>query len=506
MTTNTKNTQKIVILGGGISGLTAAYYVKKIASENQISVNITLIEKENRLGGKLQTVKRDGFTIEKGPDAFLSRKPAILELTRLLDIEDQLVATNPEAGITRILHKGKLHQMPMGFVLGIPTQITPFIKTGLISPIGKMRALFDLVIPARQDQQDESLGHFIERRLGKEVLEHITEPLLAGIYAGDTRSLSLTATFPQFQQMEQQHGSLIKGMIGGKSKNTAMTTRPTSKSTTAVPTTALTNTKTDTKPAVAIPKSMFLSYKGGLSYLIEQLEQNLKSIHFIMGQRVHSLQKLDQKYNLTLSNGEQIEADQVISTVPAFEAARIFTHMTNMEHLQHIHYVSVANIALAYPYSVLKESLRSPGFLVPRKEGKMITACTISSIKWNHTAPKDQVLLRVYIGRAGAEEWVQMTDDQLVDAARQDLKELLGIEATPQMIEISRCTQSMPQYPLGHREQMDSLRTQLALQMPGVWLCGGGYDGVGIPDCIAYAKKTAEQVIQHVQNTFLDHK
>lgn len=498
MTTNTK---KIVILGGGISGLTAAYYVKKIANENKINIDITLIEKENRLGGKLQTVKRDGFTIEKGPDAFLSRKPAILELTKLLGIEDQLVATNPEAGITRILHKGKLHPMPMGFVLGIPTQITPFIKTGLISPLGKMRALFDLVIPARQNQQDESLGHFIERRLGKEVLEHITEPLLAGIYAGDTRSLSLTATFPQFQQMEQQHGSLIKGMIGGKAKKVAGRTKSILKQTTAVSTTTFTNHKTDTKQAVAIPKSMFLSYKGGLSYLIEQLEKDLESIRFIVGQRVDSLQSIDKKYNLTLSNGEQIEADQVISTIPAFEAARIFAQVPAMQHLQHIHYVSVANIALAYPYSVLKKSLRTPGFLVPRKEGKMITACTISSIKWNHTAPNDQVLLRVYIGRAGAEEWVQMTDDQLVDAARKDLKELLGIEAQPQMIEISRCTQSMPQYPLGHREHMASLRTQLARQMPGVWLCGGGYDGVGIPDCIAHAKKTAEQVIQYAQNT-----
>lgn len=485
MTTKTK---KIVILGGGISGLSAAYYVKKIANEQQLPVEITLIEKENRLGGKLQTVKRDGFTIEKGPDAFLARKPAILELTKLLNIEDQLVATNPEAGITRILHKGKLHPMPMGFVLGIPTQIKPFIKTGLISPLGKMRALFDLVIPARRGEQDESLGNFIERRLGKEVLEHITEPLLAGIYAGDTRSLSLTATFPQFQQMEQQHGSLIKGMIGGK-KRKVSTTVSESKNTSSATTTQ----------ASSIPKSMFLSYKGVLSYLIEQLEKNLASVHFRLGKSVRSVQKYHQEYNLILGSGEEIETDQVISTIPAYEAARIFAHVPNTEHLQHIHYVSVANIALAFPYAVLKESLRSPGFLVPRKEGKMITACTISSIKWNHTAPTDQVLLRVYIGRAGAEEWVDMTDEQLVTVARQDLQELLGIEAQPQMIEISRCTQSMPQYPLHHREQMESLRRQLAQQMPGVWLCGGGYDGVGIPDCIAHAKKTAEQVMQHIQ-------
>jgi len=484
----TIQTQKIIILGGGISGLSAAYYVKKIASEQNLPIEITLIEKDNRLGGKLQTFKRDGFTIEKGPDAFLARKPAILELTKLLDIEDQLVATNPESGITRILHKGKLHPMPMGFVLGIPTQITPFIKTGLISPLGKIRALFDLVIPARADQQDESLGHFIERRLGKEVLEHITEPLLAGIYAGDTRSLSLTATFPQFQQMEQQHGSLIKGMIGGKKRKVSTTGSESQKT-----------VSTATNQASSIPKSMFLSYKGGLSYLIEQLEHHLESVHFKLGESVRSVQKNHTKYHLILSSGEEMEADQVISTIPAYEAARIFAHIPKTEHLQHIHYVSVANIALAYPYEVLQKSLRSPGFLVPRKEGKMITACTISSIKWNHTAPTDQMLLRVYIGRAGAEEWVHMTDDQLVSAARQDLEELLGIKAQPQMIEISRCTQSMPQYPLHHREEMESLRGQLAQHMPGVWLCGGGYDGVGIPDCIAYAKKTAEQAIQHVQ-------
>ncbi|WP_068505467.1 protoporphyrinogen oxidase [Paenibacillus kribbensis] len=467
-----KSSKKVVILGGGISGLSAAFYVKKLAEEKQMEVEITLVEKSDRLGGKLHTIRQHDFMIEKGPDAFLARKTAMLELTMELGMEAELVPTNPKAKSACILHKGKLHTMPMGFILGIPTKLTPFIRTGLISPLGKARAALDLILPAKQGDMDESLGDFIKRRLGKEVLDQITEPLLSGIYAGDTYSLSLMSTFPQFKQMEQKHGSLIVGMAKGAGRKSGVPNQ---------------------LPEIA-KKSMFLSYRQGLSTIVERLKERLHTVQFVMGQGVAEVRKED-GYQVILDHGQVIDADAVICAVPAFEAAKLFSGVASASLLNKISYVSVANIALAYKNTELNLSFEGTGFLVPRKEGKRITACTWSSTKWSHTAPAGYTLLRTYIGHAGAQEWMQMTDAELVDAARKDLKDLMGLKAEPEFVEVSRCNESMPQYPIGHKEHMAKVRHDLSEHFPNVFLCGAGYGGVGIPDCVAQGKDAAEQLI-----------
>ena len=258
-----KPCRKVIIIGGGITGLSAAFYMKKLFAEQRIPIDITLIEKSEELGGKVQTLRRDGFIIERGPDSFLARKLPIITLSKELGIEDELVGTNPRARTNYIYHKNKLHKMPLGLVLGIPTKLTPFMKTGLISPFGKLRAALDLLLPKKKSLDDESLGHFIQRRLGKEVLENITEPLLGGIYAGDTQTLSLKATFPNFFEMEQEHRSLIMGMVAGM-KNAPVSNTP--------------NTAT---------KSMFMTYKNGMSTIIERLAEELKSIRIIKGRGVN---------------------------------------------------------------------------------------------------------------------------------------------------------------------------------------------------------------------------
>lgn len=211
----------VVVIGGGITGLSAAYYLKKQMEETGQACRITVMEKSDRFGGKISTLRRDGFVIEKGPDSFLARKPALVELARELGLEDQLTGTNPNAKKTYILSRGKLHRMPPGLMLGIPTEIMPFMRTGLLSPAAKARAALDLVLPKRTADEDESLGHFLERRLGSEVLSQIAEPLLAGIYAGNTYDLSVKATFPQFHSIEQKHRSLILGMMKKTGKKAA---------------------------------------------------------------------------------------------------------------------------------------------------------------------------------------------------------------------------------------------------------------------------------------------
>ncbi|CAG7641579.1 Protoporphyrinogen oxidase [Paenibacillus solanacearum] len=470
--------KNVVIVGGGITGLSAAFYLSKRMEELQVPMDITLVEKNDRFGGKIQTLRRDGFIIEQGPDSFLARKLPIIALTKELGLEDELTATNPQAKANFILHKNKLHPMPLGLVLGIPTQVSPFIRTGLISPAGKIRAALDLVLPKRQHTSDESLGDFIRRRLGREVLDHITEPLLAGIYAGDTQYLSLQATFPQFKQLEEEHRSIILGMLAGKKK-------PQSGS---------------GLPDIA-RKSLFLTYKQGLATLVDRLAAALqsRSIRTMTGQGVMRFVREEGRYKLTLDQGTELEADAVIMALPAFEAARLLPELPDARWLEHISYASVANVALAYRQHDIPFPLNGSGFVVPRKEGRFITACTWSSSKWPHTAPSGRLLLRTYVGRSGAQEWTRLSDEELIHGVVSDLRALMGITAEPEFAEITRCHQSMPQYPVGHVERWGRLQAQLRSHTPGLYLCGAGYEGVGIPDCIQQGKRAAEQLLGFVQ-------
>lgn len=467
--------KRIVIAGGGITGLSAAFYLKKQCEDLRIPVEITIVEKSDRLGGRIRTLYRDGFVIEKGPDSFLARKIPIIRLVEELGLEDQLVATNPNAKTNYILHRGKLHAMPLGLVLGIPTAVAPFMKTGLISPLGKLRAAMDLLLPRRGVDEDESLGGFIRRRLGQEVLDHITEPLLAGIYAGDTQSLSLSATFPQFKQIERKHRSLILGMLAAK-KDTP---------------------KLDGLPEIA-RKSLFLTFKQGLSTLVDQLERSLPGVRIVTGLGIERLTNDGEGYVMKLTDGTELQADGLIMALPAYEAARLLADVPEAEALEQVAYASVANIALAYNKADVGRSLGGSGFVVPRKEERLITACTWSSSKWQHAAPEGKVLLRTYVGRSTDQEWLQLSEQQLIDGVRADLKETMGITAEPEFVEISRCLRSMPQYPVGHRERLAKLNERLQQRKPGLLLCGAGYEGVGIPDCVQQGRTAAERVVAYL--------
>ncbi|WP_236341217.1 protoporphyrinogen oxidase [Paenibacillus plantiphilus] len=468
-----KSIKKIVIIGGGITGLSAAYYTMKQFEERRIPVEITLVEKEGQLGGRINTLHHDGYTIEKGPDSFLARKLPIINLTKELGLEEELTATNPQARSNFILHKGKLHPMPLGLVLGIPTKLTPFMKTGLISPLGKLRAAMDLLLPARKGMDDEALGSFIKRRLGREVLENITEPLLAGIYAGETQNLSLQATFPQFKQMEETHRSLIVGMLAGRKLPQQLSGLP-----------------------EIARQSMFLTYKGGLITLVNRLKDAMSSIRILAGQGVVEMKKYDEGgYELVLDKGLPLQADGVIMALPSYEAAKLLPGLPASSWLEQVPYISVANIALAYKREDVHFPLNGSGFVVPRQEGRMITACTWSSSKWLHAAPSDGILLRTYVGRSGAQYWLQLSDSELIAGVRKDLRDMMGITSDPHFYEVTRCVRSMPQYGISHLVRIREAREQLKYTSPGVFLCGAGYEGVGLPDCIQQGRGAAEEVV-----------
>jgi len=474
------NRPHLVIIGGGITGLSAAFYAKKRLEAAGARARLTLLEPTAALGGKIHTLERDGFFIEKGPDSFLARKRPIIELTRDLGLMDELTGTNPQAKKTFIVRGGKLHRIPQGLSLGIPTEVWPFVQSGLISPLGKARAALDLVLPRRGEPGDESLGDFFERRLGREVLEQIAEPLLAGIYAGDLHALSLQATFPQFQAMEKRHRSLILGTLASKK---------------AAQTEAM-------ELPEAVRHSTFLSYRRGLQTLVQGLVAALKDVELRTGEAAASLVPAAEGGSgvlVTLAGGGTLAADGVIVTTPTYEAGRLLAaHVPAAAALQRIEYVSVANVIMAFERSDIPFPLDASGFVVPRREQRTITACTWTSAKWAHTAPAGKAVLRCYVGRTGEQEWLGWSDEQLIQKARHDLGELLGLHAEPLFVEVTRLPQSMPQYPVGHLAQVAAFRAELAARMPGVLVTGAGFHGVGLPDCIRQGREAAEQLVDSV--------
>ncbi len=489
MATDHERDMRIVIIGGGISGLSSAFYLRRMAAERGIPLQVMMIEKSDRLGGKIETLRTDGFVIEKGPDSFLTRKQAIIDLADDLGIAGELTKINPSGKRAYIVHRNKLYPMPQGLVLGVPTEVMPFATTGLLSPMAKLRAALDFVLPARKGTQDESVGSFLERRMGSEVVERVAEPLLAGIYAGELNKLSLRATFPQFRESERKYGSLIRGMRMSVKKGAAGGGTPVDPRFRGAP---------------------FLTFRRGLSTMVEALDAALAGCERRMGRSAVAVRKTDagailngRRYAVELDNGETLAADAVIVSTPAFAASPLLDSHVDVSALRNIDYVSVANVVLAFDKAAFGLDFAGSGFLVPRTEGRHITACTWTSSKWLHTSPQDKVLLRCYVGRANDEASVELPDDQLTAAVLQDIRDILGIRADvkPLFTEITRLRHSMPQYPVGHVEAIQGLQEELAEQLPGVYVIGNAIDGIGLPDCIRQGKATARQALGELAGT-----
>ncbi|MFD0674191.1 protoporphyrinogen oxidase [Cohnella sp. GCM10027633] len=479
--------RKVAVLGGGITGLTAAFYLTLEARARGETVEVTVLEGSERLGGRVNTLRRDGFVIERGPDSFLARKLPMIRLAEALGIAGELTGTNPAAKKTYISRDGELHAMPPGLVLGVPTDVEAFMETALVSETGKERALEDRAIaPGEAVSGDESVGAFLERHMGAEMVTRIFEPLLAGIYAGDLYGLSLQATFPQFKEMERRYGSLIEGSVEGRKAQAAAGTTP----------------RSEPSP---LPASVFYTFKNGLSTVIEALEARLREYgcDIRLGARVEALEKAATDggtegagYRLSLSGGDRLDADAVIVALPAAAMAELLAPHVDVSALTSIRYVSVANVVFGYDAESLGRELDGSGFLVPRGEGRTITASTWTSAKWLHTAPEGKRLIRCYVGRAKDEARVELSDEEMTEAVRRDLRELMGVDAEPAFVEITRLRQSMPQYPVGHKEAIGAFVSGLSASLPGVIACGQPFGGVGLPDCVAQGMAAAEQVWQ----------
>lgn len=474
---------KVVIIGGGISGLSTAFFLQQEAARRGEQFHCTVVEASGHWGGKILTNQVDGLLIEGGPDSFLTSKPWALDLCRKLVLEPQLINTNETQSKTFTFSRGRLREFPQGLIAFVPTRLGPLFQSGLVSWPGIIRMGRDWFLrPSPSSGEDESLSSFFTRHFGQEAFNRLIEPLVAGIYAGDAEELSVRATFPRFVELERIHGSLIKGMLAQQKK------------------------RSDSSPTPSPPRTLFTTLRGGLKDLVEALKDHVlrKGASLIDRTKVEQIKRVpdgevskDEKYLIRLQDHAELVTDAVVLATPAYESARLlqFLNPTVSQILQGIPYASTATISLSYPKPEVEKVLEGFGFVVPRIEQKQLIAATWTSMKWSGRARADQSLIRCYLGGRGREQIFTQSDEELIRRVRQDLQDIVGITSIPTYVEVHRWERGMPQYLVGHVDRIRDIRKNLA-ETPNIFLTGAAYQGIGIPDCIRDANLTASKLSQ----------
>ncbi len=490
--------KRVVIIGGGITGLSAALHLQDKARERGLAVDHVLLERDRRLGGKILTEKIDGYVLDAGPDCFVVEKPGVFELAERVGVSDRLLCTNESHKGTFVLSGGRLHQLPEGLMLMVPTRILPFLASPLISWPGKLRMALDLVLPPRRDTGDESLESFVVRRLGREALDKIAEPLVSGIHgAADPAEMSVLASFPRFIKMEQEHGSLIRAMLAARKGNPIRPERPDGYGSKA----PLPGAAGAPGASVERPRrTFFMSFTGGMGDLVEAALAHLDRGRIRSGVTATRLERTTTGYAIHVAGGEPISADAVIVAAPSKATARLVADLAPdiAARLAEIRLASTAVVSVAYRRADIPHPLRGFGFIVPGAERRKIMGVTYSSLKWNGRAPDDTtVLLRVFVGGARNLDLIRSGEAGILAAVRQELRSILGITAEPVLARVHPWLEAMHQYTLGHLDRVAAIEQGLS-RYPGLFLAGGAYRGVGVGDCIRSGFNAAEQALAHV--------
>jgi len=461
---------RLVVVGGGVTGLAAAHHALELARERRIALELTLVEARERLGGTIATERAGGFLIEAGPDSFLSEKPWALALCRRLGLEDRLARTDDRYRKVFVWRAGRLHPLPDGWELLAPTRLAPFLTSGLFSWPGKLRMALDLVLP-RGIADDESLGAFVRRRLGREALERVAQPLVAGIYTADPDDLSLTATMPRFAELERRERSIILGLWRASRR----------------------------APQAGISGArfgLFVTLKEGMEELVAALATGIQSDAVLLKHRVAGVERRGNRWRVTTVEGADLDAERVVVATESHAAARMLRYVdpTLATLLAEIPYASSATVTLGYRRAEVPHPLDGFGFVVPRAEGRALLACTFSSVKYPGRAPEGDVLLRAFVGGALNEAVLERDDATLVMRARDELRQAMGIRAAPVLTRVFRWPKAMPQYHVGHLARVDTIE-RLVRALPGLDLAGGAYRGVGISDCVRSGEGAAERAL-----------
>ncbi|MEX2355478.1 MAG: protoporphyrinogen oxidase [Thermaerobacterales bacterium] len=459
---------RVAVVGGGITGLAAAYHLTALSRETQRPLQVTLFETDPLPGGKIRTERIRDLIIEQGPDSILAHKPWGVDLCRQLNLSSELVHSAETERSVYVVHRGRLEPLPPGVMFGAASRPAALFSTSILSPLGKMRAALEPLVPKRRSREEESLAAFLRRRMGSQAARRMAEPLLSAIHAGDSEFLSLDATFPQLRGLEQKYGSLTRGlraMNRGRPQKT----------------------------------SMFVTLRRGLDTLVHTTVQNLTGVRMLTSTRVSAIRPTGDGYQVTTAGGATETFAAVLIATPAHAAAQMIGSSLpeTADHLSQIPYASTAVVSVAYPARAVPHSMDASGFIVPKSERRTVAGCTWVSSKWPHAAPAGLRLLRCFADSAGREDLPGLTDQELVAGIHQDLQALMGIETAPQLARVQRWERAMPQYSLGHTGRVNDIEDSLA-GYPGLAVAGAAYRGVGVPDCIRQGREAAGRLAAHL--------
>ena len=538
----------VTIVGGGLTGLTAAYYLGHAKPD----WNIILYEQAPRFGGKIQTQRVDDFVVELGPDSYLGRKTEMTDLIYDLGLGDTLVSN--ETGQAFVYDKGSIHPIPGGSIMGIPTEMMPFVKATLISWPGKLRAGLDYFKkPYQLDKNgDVSIGHFFKYHLGQEMMDKLIEPLLAGIYGGDIYKISLLSTFPHFIQVEQKYGNMVKGMMAAKMGHSRAGVTKAAKGAVAegdVPR-AGKGTMTDrqfesheskstkaqadmaSRKGTAAQSGMFRQLTGGLESVITAIVEAMPSnvslhtsalvsdIRYTDGQYALDVVKQDYEdcncngqlasrensdaetsHNTSVTSDEVTgNADQVIICTPPATYNQWFKDDAGFDFLRSMEQSSCAIAIMAFDKSNFDGELKGSGLLITRNTDTPLTACTILNQKWPQTTPDDKIVLRVFIGKPGNDVVEHLNDEELSELAVKEIQRIMSFSTQPEWVRINRLIHCMPQYNVGHRAGIKAVREHVAKHYPNLHLIGTPFDGIGIPDGVKQAKELVQSIVDSNEN------
>jgi len=459
--------KRIAIIGGGISGLSAAFTLEQRRAAGA-PLEYTLYESSPRFGGVLRTELVDGCVVEAGPDSFLSEKPWASDLCRQLGLADQLIGSNDAQRKTYILLKGRLIPIPDGLMFMVPTKITPAVLSPLFSLGSKLRMAREWFHPPRHGNEDETVASLVERHYGREVVERLADPMLSGVYGGDAGELSVRAVMPRFAEMEAQYGSLGRAMMAARKKMGGNHAKP----------------------------ALFTSLKEGMQQLTETLLTRLPTQALRANSAVQALQQ--QAGSWLVSAGYKSDVfDAVIVAAPATAAAALLQNVSPAlaAELGSIRYSSSVTVALGYGPEVRAALPAGFGFLVPRAEGIRMLAATFVHNKFPHRAPEDRALIRCFFGGLRDEAILHISDDEILQVARRELRQILGVTAEPLFTRVFKWPGSMAQYAVGHLEKLERIE-RLRGELPGLALAGNAYRGIGVPDCVRSGRGTAAQVLE----------
>jgi oxygen-dependent protoporphyrinogen oxidase len=453
---------RVVIIGGGISGLSAAYYLAKSG------VPSTILESRPRLGGVIQTERVEGCTLEAGPDSFLSAKPAAFDLIRELGLADQVIGSNDRERVTYVRKGGRLVPLPDGLMMIVPTRILPLLTTRLLSWKTKLRMGMELLRAPRPKPGDESVADFIQEHYGAEAVDYLAEPLLSGIYGGNPAQLSVTSVLPRFVELANQYGSLTRGVLAARAKAR--------------------------RDRHAVP--LFRTLKGGLGQLVDAIAGAIADKVEVRPCRAQTIQRAETGFRIKLDDGGWLEADQVVVACEAHSGSALLAGVDGRlaELLGTVPYSSSMTVALGFDTADFSHLPHGFGFLVPKKERRRLVACTWVGAKFPYRVPEGKVVARCFLGGMEDAGVLGESDEVIGPEVTRELQEIAGFTARPRFTRIARWPRAMAQYTVGHPQRLAEMQARTP-PAGGLHLAGNAYEGIGIPDCIRLGRQAAARVL-----------